>query len=158
MHVIYGHTPIPAKGGAAINSETLIPRVYPEKEGMTAGKYLVTRMLISALLINMKKLERVSVCSNRRVLKLRDIHVTELQSRQTVKTSDAYGMERDSWCTVMKRKMQSKLNTVFGKPITVIIITMTMPVSIPHMNVEGNMKCGGYCLCGGGMRAIFVFF
>lgn len=76
----------PAKGGAAINSETLVLGVYPEKESMTAGKYLVSRMLISALLINVKKWERVSMCSNRRVLRLLDIHITEQQSRQTVKT------------------------------------------------------------------------
>lgn len=86
MNVIYGHAPVPAKGGTAINSETPVLGVYSEKESMTAGKDFVTRMLISALLINMKKLERISMCFDRRVLKWLDIHITEPRSRQTLKT------------------------------------------------------------------------
>lgn len=36
------------------------------RKAMTAGRYLVTRMLISALLIDMEKLESISMCSRRR--------------------------------------------------------------------------------------------
>lgn len=38
----------------SINSELLVLGIYPEKESMTEDKYLVTRMIISDLLIKVK--------------------------------------------------------------------------------------------------------
>lgn len=54
MHAIYGQVTIPAKLHVFINSEILGLGIYPEEESMTEDKYLVTRMLILALLIKMK--------------------------------------------------------------------------------------------------------
>lgn len=54
MHAIYGQVTIPAKLHVSINSEILGLGIYPEEESMTEDKYLVTRMLILALLIKMK--------------------------------------------------------------------------------------------------------
>lgn len=45
---------MPAKLCISINSEILALGIYPEKESMTEDKYLVTRLLVSALLIKMK--------------------------------------------------------------------------------------------------------
>lgn len=57
-HAVYGHAPLPAKPWGAVHSEMMGLELYPEKESMTEGRCLVTRMLISALLLKILKIRK----------------------------------------------------------------------------------------------------